>query len=810
MTEKMPDTSLPTTSVDAKTALDPVCSMRVNPEKWAGSGVHRGKTYYFCGKSCIARFQADPEKYLASRSVGAVSTAGLHALHISAMAKKGAFAPPVPPQAAGRYTCPMDPEIVSDHPGPCPKCGMALEPITPDSREALDNPELQDMTRRFEISVVFALPLLVLAMTMDFLPGVHKAIWLNAVEMLLAAPVVFYCGWPFFQRAWSSIVNRHLNMFTLIGMGVAVAFVYSAMATLAPEVFPSSMRSRGPLHTYFESAGVIVSLVLLGQVLELRARGRTSLALKGLLNLSPKTAHRLDSHSAQQDLPLADVQPGDRLLVRPGESIPTDGLLLEGSASVDESMISGESMPATKKAGDALIGGTLNGAAALLMQATKVGDETLLAQIVQMVAQAQRSRAPIQQLADRVASYFVPAVILSAIITAVIWLLFGPTPALAYAIINAVSVLIIACPCALGLATPMAVMVGVGRAAQLGVLVKNAEALERLEKINTIVLDKTGTLTLGRPQVVSIRPIAGEDETHLLTLAAGLEQASEHPLARAIGQAAKVRGLALPSVSDFKAISGKGATGVVDGQTVAIGNAALLTDMGLTAPTLEKLSDSSADKSVTELQSLGQTIMYLMAGGRVLGLFGVADPIKPNAAEVVAALQSRGLRVIMLTGDNVLTAQAVARQLKLDDIVAGLLPQDKAQVIETQQKQGHLIAMVGDGINDAPALAVAHVGIAMATGTDIAMASAGITLVGGDLRGILKALDLSQRVMGNIRQNLWLAFIYNSLGIPLAAGILYPWTGWLLSPMIAAAAMSLSSVSVISNALRLRYFRSAA
>ena len=843
-------------AANANVAIDPVCSMRVNPEKCAGSVNYKGKDYFFCGRSCIAKFQADPEKYLNKTHAPAVQ---LHGLTVSAKAKTSTEVSGVPTGGAAggkssaryicpmdpeilmdhadtcpkcgmaleleigpaglstgaetspvRYTCPMHPEVVRDQPGSCPKCGMALEGMRPESQPTA-NPELADMTRRFKVSVIFALPLLVLAMTADFSTALARAAWLNPVELLLATPVVFYCGWPFFRRAWKSLLNKHLNMFTLIGTGVGAAWVFSAVATIAPDCFPAAMRPGGQVATYFESAAVIVSLVLLGQVLELRARAQTSEALKGLLNLSPTIAHRrMDSQSAWQDIPLSDVQTGDTLLVRPGESIPTDGLLLEGTAAVDESMISGESMPAEKKAGDALIGGTLNATGALVMRATRVGGQTMLAQIVQMVAQAQRSRAPIQQLADRVASYFVPAVILSAILTAAIWWSVGPSPALAYAVINAVSVLIIACPCALGLATPMAIMVGVGRAAQLGVLVKNAEAIQRLEKVRTIVLDKTGTLTTGKPQVVSIRRVVGQDEARLLGMAAGLEQASEHPLARAIVQTAQARGLALPTVSNVRAISGKGVTGTVAAEPVAIGNAALLADMGLEVPAPEHIVGEAGDKAgktVAELESLGQTVVYLAAGGRVLGFFGVADRIKPNAAAVVAALQARGLRVMMLTGDNSRTAQAVARELKLDDVVAGLLPQDKAKAVEAEQNQGRLVAMVGDGINDAPALAAAHVGIAMATGTDIAMASAGITLLGGYLQGISRALGLSTAIMRNIRQNLWLAFGYNALGIPLAAGVLYPWTGWVLSPMIAAAAMSLSSVSVITNALRLRRTR---
>ncbi len=842
-------------------AIDPVCSMRVNPEKCAGSVHHNGKNYYFCGRSCIAKFQANPEKYLNSTIPPAVQ---LHGLTVSAGTKTSPAKPgvqaknaargklparyicPMDPEiamdhpdtcpkcgmalepemgiqglsacagtAAVRYTCPMHPEVMRDQPGACPKCGMALEAIEPTEPGPelvpAGNPELGEMTRRFKASLIFALPLLALAMAADFSSALAGAFWLNPLELLLATPVVFYCGRPFFGRAWKSITNKHLNMFTLIGTGVGAAWLYSVIATVAPKVFPAAMRSGGRVNTYFESAGVIVSLVLLGQVLELRARARTSLAVQGLLNLTPKIAHRREGPSAWRDIPLSDVQPGDTLLVRPGESIPTDGLLLEGTAAVDESMLSGESMPAEKMAGDALLGGTLNGNAALVMQATRVGSQTVLSQIVRMVAQAQRSRAPIAQLADRVAAWFVPAVLVAAILTALAWWFTGPSPALAYAVINGVSVLIIACPCALGLATPMAIMVGVGRAAQLGVLVKNAEAIQRLEKVRTIMLDKTGTLTLGKPQVVSIHRVAGQDEVHLLSLAAGLEQASEHPLARAIVGAAKARGLALPPVSNVQAISGKGAVGTVAGEAVAIGNAALLADMGLVPPASEQFVSEAVDKAgdkagetVVRLESLGQTVVYLVAGGRVLGFIGVADPLKPDAAAVVGELQAFGLRVIMLTGDTPRTAQAVARQLKLDDSVAGLSPQDKAKAIEAEQKQGRLVAMVGDGINDAPALAVAHVGIAMATGTDIAMASAGITLLGGDLQGILKALRLSTEIMRNIRQNLWLAFGYNALGIPLAAGVLYPWTGWLLSPMIAAAAMSLSSVSVISNALRLR------
>jgi len=713
------------------------------------------------------------------------------------------------------YTCPMHPEIVRSGPGSCPICGMALEPRTLTAVEE-DNPELRDMSRRFWVSLVLTLPLLAVAMASmiaempvrRILPGAS----LPWAELLLATPVVLWAGWPFLHRFWSSLVNRSPNMFTLIGMGTGVAFAYSVIATVAPQLFPPSLRSMdGYPDVYFEAAAAITTLVLLGQVLELRARSRTSAAIRALLDLSPKMARRLNPDGSEKDIPLEHVKPGDRLRVRPGEKVPVDGVLVEGSSSIDESMISGESIPVEKTVGGNVIGATINGTGSFVMRAERVGDETLLARIVQLVSRAQRSRAPIQRLADRVSRWFVPIVIAVAIVTFVIWFLVGPQPRLAHALVNAVAVLIIACPCALGLATPMAIMVGTGRAAHAGVLIKNAEALETLEKVDTLVVDKTGTLTEGKARVVSVVTLAREsqpaqhqfaegrqsfNENELLQLAASLERASEHPLASAIVAAAEERGLRLSEVTGFNSLTGRGVTAMLDGQVIAAGNELLLQELGT--------ARGEVLPKAEELRSQGQTVIFVLVDGKVAGLIGVADPIKASTPNAVRNLRDQGIDVVMITGDHRLTAQAVAKQLGIDKFEAEVLPEGKLDVVRKLQGQGRVVAMAGDGINDAPALAQANIGIAMGTGTDVAMESGGVTLVKGDLRGIVRARKLSQATMRNIRQNLFFAFIYNALGVPIAAGVLYPFLGLLLSPIFAAVAMSFSSVSVITNALRLR------
>ncbi|MGC8625156.1 MAG: copper-transporting P-type ATPase [Phycisphaerae bacterium] len=697
-----------------------------------------------------------------------------------------------------KYTCPMDPEIIRDQPGACPKCGMALEPMEVQAAVSEENPELKDMSRRFWIGLMLTAPVFVLSMLANFgFAGLNAATWLNWVNLILATPVVFWCGWPFFVRAWVSIKTWNLNMFTLIGLGVSVAYGYSLAATLAPRLFPRAFQSHpGVVHTYFEAAAVITVLVLLGQMLELRARSKTGSAIRALLDLSPKIARRVAADGTENDVALDQVVAGDMLRVRPGETIPTDGVVREGASSVDESMISGEPIPVEKHAGNSVIGGTVNGAGGLLMQAQKVGSETLLAHIVSLVAQAQRSRAPIQKLADKVAGIFVPTVVGSALLTFIVWSIFGPTPAMAYALVNALAVVMIACPCALGLATPMSIMVGVGRAAQSGVLIKNAEVLERMEKIDTIALDKTGTLTEGKPTVITVQPRNHATTDELLQYAAALEHGSEHPLAAAIIKAAREKHLSLPPVQNFQSCSGKGVTGRVEDRLIYAGNAAL---MGL-----HNVAIDLADPAVESLRTQGQTVIYVAVDGQLSGLIGIADPVRPEAVKIVQKLKTLGLSVVMITGDNESTAAAVARQLNIDTVEAGVLPQEKDQVIRRLQSQGRKVAMAGDGINDAPALAQADVGIAMGTGTDVAIASAGVTLLHGDLAGILHARTLSIATMRNIRQNLVWAFGYNIVGIPIAAGILYPFFGILLSPMIAAAAMSFSSVSVITNALRLR------
>jgi len=708
-----------------------------------------------------------------------------------------------PPAARVEYTCPMHPEIVRDEPGSCPICGMALEPRTVQAGSDEDNPELRDMTRRLWLAAVFTAPLLVIAMGAH-LPGIEglltslmsarTRVWL---ELGLATPVCLWSAWPFYVRAVLSVRNRSLNMFTLIGLGVSVAYLYSLVAALAPGIFPASFRDEsGEVGVYFEAAGVITALILVGQVLELRARSRTGAAIRKLLGMAAKSARRLRDDGSEEDVPLDAVQAGDRLRVRPGEKVPVDGVVVEGSSNVDESMVTGEPIPVAKGPGDGIIGATINGTGALVMRAEKVGAETLLARIVAMVAEAQRSRAPIQRLADVVAGYFVPTVILVAVVTFVIWSIVGPDPRMAHALINAVAVLIIACPCALGLATPMSIMVATGKGATIGVLFKNAEAIEVLRKVDTLVIDKTGTLTEGRPELVRVVAESGIEQGTLLRLAATLERGSEHPLAAAIVRGAEQRQVALTTAETFDSVTGKGVRGRVDGREVALGNRGLMDDLSVDAAHL-------IDKA-EELRADGQTVMFVAIDGRPAGLIGVADPIKDGTPEAIRSLHDEGIRVVMMTGDSGTTARAVARSLGIDDVMAEVLPDQKADRVKQLQTEGRVVAMAGDGINDAPALAQAQVGIAMGTGTDVAMESAGVTLVRGDLRGIVRARGLSRRTMANIRQNLFFAFVYNAAGVPIAAGVLYPAFGLLLSPIIAAAAMSFSSVSVIGNSLRLR------
>jgi P-type Cu+ transporter len=707
---------------------------------------------------------------------------------------------PAPSVVKTEYVCPMHPQIVRSEPGNCPICGMMLEPRVISSEER-ESPELADMTQRFWVSVALAVPLLFLAMS-EMIPGqlVQRAIPMSLrtwIALALATPAVLWAGWPLLVRGWESIVNRSLNMFTLIAMGVGVAYGYSLFAVLFPQVFPESFRGRdGSVPVYFEAAAVITALVLLGQVLEIRARSRTSSAIKALLGLAPKTARIVRADGQEEDISLDRVVPGDHLRVRPGEKVPVDGIVLEGNSSVDESMVTGEPIPAEKKVGDRVIGATVNGTGGFIMRAERVGSDTLLAQIVRMVSEAQRSRAPIQRLADVVSSYFVPAVVIVAVITFIVWAVVGPQPRLAYALVNAVAVLIIACPCALGLATPMSIMVGTGRGATAGVLIKNAEALETLEKVNTLVVDKTGTLTEGKPRLVSTTGLAGFTETEVLHLAASLERGSEHPLAAAIVAGAEEKGIALAPIQDFKSITGQGVTGRIEGHLVALGNKHMMSELGM-------VTDAASDKADTERQN-GHMVMFVAVDSQLVGLIGVADPIKASTPEALKMLQQDGVKIVVLTGDNRVTAQAVARKLGIDEVEAEVLPDQKASVVKRLQSVGRIVAMAGDGINDAPALAQAQVGIAMGTGTDVAMESAGVTLVKGDLRGIAKARHLSRATMRNIRQNLFFAFVYNALGVPLAAGVLYPVLGLLLSPIIASAAMSFSSVSVVANALRLR------
>lgn len=782
------------------TKIDPVCDMTVDPEKAAGHVEYKGETYYFCSTHCVRKFQDDPERYLNKAAAPQVVQIGLRRGHGSKPDEHGSK----PDEKSGadgvEYTCPMHPEVVRIGPGSCPICGMALEPRTVTLEEE-DNSELIDMKRRFWVSAALSLPLLALAMS-EMIPGdpVRNAIGLNLVNWIslaLATPVVLWGGWPFFVRAWYSIVNLSLNMFTLIGLGVAVAYGFSVIATLFPWLFPHSFTGHGgSAPVYYEAAAVVTTLVLLGQVLELKARSSTSAALKALLGLAPKTARRLSSDGTEHDIPLEHVMKGDHLRVRPGEKVPVDGVVLEGTSSVDESMVTGESIPVEKQPGDRVIGATVNGNGSLVMQAERVGSETLLSQIVQLVAEAQRSRAPIQRLADVVSGYFVPIVILISIITFFVWIMIGPEPRLAYAIINAVSVLIIACPCALGLATPMSIMVASGRGAHAGVLFRNAEAIEVLRVIDTLVVDKTGTLTEGKPKLITVEAASGFDENTVLQLAASLERASEHPLAAAIVSGAEQRGVALVKTESFHSVTGKGVTGTVNGHSVALGNRALLEELSINTYGLAERAESH--------RAEGQTVMFIVVDGKAAGILGVADPIKESTPDAIRQLHEQRIRIVMLTGDSRTTAEAVARRLGIDEVVAEVLPDQKAEIVKRFQGEGRKVAMAGDGINDAPALAQADAGIAMGTGTDVAMQSAGVTLVKGDLRGIVRAIRLSRATMKNIKQNLFFAFVYNALGVPIAAGVLYPFVGLLLSPMIAAAAMSFSSVSVIGNALRLR------
>ncbi|MBH5373165.1 heavy metal translocating P-type ATPase [Bradyrhizobium glycinis] len=764
---------------DAATKVkDPVCGMSVDPATSKHRFEHRGETFHFCSAGCRTKFAADPAKYLAKDKA------------------------PEPEMPAGTiYTCPMHPQIRQVGPGTCPICGMALEPEVA-SLETGPNPELADMTRRFWIGAVLSLPPIALEMG-GHLAGPHS--WIdptlsNWIQLVFATPVVLWAGWPFFVRGWQSLLTRNLNMFTLIAMGTGVAYVYSVLGTVTPQIFPATFRGHeGAVAVYFEAAAVITVLVLLGQVLELRARDATSGAIKALLQLAPKTARRVDADGSEHEVEIDTLHAGDRLRVRPGEKVPVDGIILEGRSSLDESLVTGESMPVTKETDAKVIAGTLNQSGSFIMRADKVGRETMLSQIVQMVADAQRSRAPIQRLADQVAGWFVPAVIVVAVAAFAAWAWFGPEPRLAFGLVAAVSVLIIACPCALGLATPMSIMVGVGRGAQGGVLIKNAEALERMEKIDTLVVDKTGTLTEGKPKVVSIAPASGFAEDDILRLAATIERASEHPLADAIVRAAKEKQLTLGQVEQFDSPTGKGATGKVDGKTIVLGNARYLSSIGI--------DTQSLDAEAERLRGDGATVINMAVDGRLAGLFAIADPVKASTPEALKALAAEGIKVIMLTGDNRTTAEAVARRLGIAEVEAEVLPDQKSAVVTKLQKAGRSVAMAGDGVNDAPALAAAEVGIAMGTGTDVAMESAGVTLLKGDLVGIVRARKLSQATMSNIRQNLFFAFIYNAAGIPIAAGILYPAFGLLLSPIIAAAAMALSSVSVVGNALRLRATR---
>ncbi|WP_457150050.1 heavy metal translocating P-type ATPase [Mesorhizobium sp. P5_C1] len=761
---------------EAAVVRDPVCGMTVDPATAKHFVRHQGQDFYFCSAGCKAKFEAEPQKYLGDRAA------------------------PQPMPKGTQYTCPMHPEIIRDKPGSCPICGMALEPMGVPTGDEGPNPELVDFTRRFWVSAALSLPLLIVAMapmlglTFEAVVDDRTMVWL---ELALASPVVLWAAQPFFHRGWDSLVNRSPNMWTLISLGVGAAYLYSVVATLLPDIFPHQFRSHGgAVPVYFEAAAVIVALVFLGQVLELRAREKTGSAIRALLDLAPKTARLIGSDGSEGDVPLDAVKVGDRLRIRPGDAVPVDGTVLEGRSSLDESMITGEPLPVEKAEGDTLTAGTLNKNGSLILRAERIGAETTLARIVELVAKAQRSRAPIQGLADRVSFYFVPAVVLVAIAAFVAWAVLGPEPSLIFAIVSAVSVLIIACPCALGLATPMSIMTATGRGAHAGVLIKEAAALERFASVDTLIVDKTGTLTEGRPKLTDVVAANGFSEDELLALAAGLEKGSEHPLAEAIVEGAGTRGLEIADASGFEAVTGKGVSGTVSGKKVALGNAAMMTDLGI--------DTASVSARAETLQTEGRTVMFVAVGDKLAGIVAVADPVKATTAEAIRALHDSGLRIVMATGDNERTAKAIARSLGIDEVRAGLLPEQKAALVEELRARSKGVAMAGDGVNDAPALAAADVGIAMGTGADVAVESAGITLVKGDLNGIVRARTLAQATIRNIRQNLFFAFLYNVLGVPVAAGVLYPLTGTLLSPMLAAAAMSLSSVSVISNALRLR------
>ena len=814
---------------------DPVCGMAVDPQRAKGSVEHAGKRYYFCCSSCAEKFRAAADKYLTPDPFPPPQ-APHEAAPLAARTPKPLKSPA--PSAAGNYTCPMDPEIRRDRPGPCPKCGMALEPLIPSApstrieytcpmhpeivrstpgacpicgmaleprtavAEETENPELVSMTRRFWVSVALTIPVLFLGMS-DLIPGqpIQQFLSMRAtewIELALATPVVLWGGWPFFERGWASLVNRSLNMFTLIALGTGTAYLYSVVAVLLPDLFPASFQTMaGQVPVYFEAAAAITTLVLLGQVLELRARSRTSSAIRALLKLSPKSARLVRADGTEIDVPMEHIQPGDFLRVRPGEKIPVDGIVTEGASSVDESLVTGEPIPVEKVAGSRVIGGTVNGIGAFLMRAERVGSEMLLAQIVRMVSEAQRSRAPVQQLADRVSAYFVPAVVLVAVAAFLIWGILGPPPKMAHALLNAVAVLIIACPCALGLATPMAIMVGTGRGALAGILIKNAEALEILEKVDALVVDKTGTLTEGKPRVTVVLPAQDDFEAHVLHVAASLERVSEHPLAAAILAAAHNGDIETEHATNFHSLTGKGVTGIVDGKNAALGNRALFAELGI--------SLSAVEDRAKALENDGQTVTFVAVNGKAIGLISVADPVKTTTPDAIDGLRREGIRIVMLSGDSRATAEAVARNLGIEEVHAEILPAQKSEIVKQLRSQGHVVAMAGDGVNDAPALTQADVGIAMSTGTDVAMESAGITLLRGDLRGIARARALSRATMRNIRQNLFFAFVYNSLGVPLAAGALYPFFGLLLSPILASAAMTFSSVSVIANALRLRH-----
>ncbi len=802
------------------TTTDPVCGMAVDPGTAAGSVARAGATYYFCSRHCQAKFEADPGKY-----TGPVPATGGGSCCGGSKAEERSVGPlparvggdgsccggakldrprlPSPPTAGSKWTCPMHPEVVRDGPGTCPKCGMALEPVVPQAGGE-DDSELRDMRRRFVVAAVLTLPVFALAM-LPMIPGLTLPHWLtksaNWIGLVLATPVVFWAGWPFFVRATQALRHRTANMFTLIALGTGAAWGYSAAATFAPAAFPAGfVDPHGVIPTYFEAAAVIVTLVLLGQVLELRARRSTGAAIRALLALAPATARRVRDDGTEEDIPLGHVHSGDRLRVRPGEKVPVDGTVAEGSGVVDESMLTGEPIPVTKGAGGAVTGGTVNTTGSFVMTATKIGSETVLARIVALVGEAQRSRAPIQKLADRAAAWFVPAVVAVAVLTFILWAIFGPSPAFAYALVNAVAVLIIACPCALGLAAPMSITVGVGRGASAGVLIRSADVLERMEKVDTVVLDKTGTLTEGKPRLVTLQPARGFTEVELLRLAAALEKGSEHPLAAAILKGAQDRVVTPPAVEGFESVAGKGVRGRVADERVALGNRAMMEAEGVS-----DLNDLAA--RAEELRRDGQTVVFVAVDGKPAGLLGVADPIKATTPDAVKQLHAAGIRLVILSGDSRTTVEAVAKKLGIDEVVAEVLPEQKVEAVRKLRAEGRVVAMAGDGVNDAPALAAADVGIAMGTGTDVAMESAGVTLVKGDLRGIAKARALSRATMKNIRQNLVFAFAYNLVGVPVAAGVLYPFFGLLLSPMIAAAAMSLSSVSVIANALRLKAVR---